>query len=66
MRMGWFEHSNCTAEEADELLRQYRKRGMKAERSLSADCKTFVVRVLLPESKYPPRQDTTFQQRMWR
>ncbi|EJH4501919.1 hypothetical protein C5952_17510 [Cronobacter sakazakii] len=66
MGMGWFEHTDCSAEEADELISRYRLRGAKVERYLSADCRKFTVRVLLPESKHPPRQDRTFQQRVWR
>lgn len=29
MRKTWFLHPNCTTEEADELVKQYRRRGGK-------------------------------------
>ncbi|WP_182353495.1 hypothetical protein [Salmonella enterica] len=33
MKMTWFQHPACTTEESDELVRQYRRRGVKTERS---------------------------------
>lgn len=65
MKKTWFEHSGCTYEEAEELLQRYRTRGVRAEKMLAADCRQFIVRVQLPESKYPPRQSRTFQQPLW-
>lgn len=38
MKMTWFQHPVCTTEEADELVKQYRRRGVKTERSLNHDC----------------------------
>lgn len=31
MKMTWFQHPVCTTEEADELVKQYRRRGGKDE-----------------------------------
>ncbi|ELY4673377.1 hypothetical protein C5952_04915 [Cronobacter sakazakii] len=65
MKKTWFEHSACTHEEAAELLRRYRARGVRAEKMLAADYRQFIVRAELPEGKYPPRQSRTFQQPWW-
>ncbi|ELQ6039747.1 hypothetical protein R2226_003943 [Cronobacter sakazakii] len=66
MRKTWFEHTDCTSAEAEELMAQYRKRGVKVERFLSDDCRKFIVRVELPESRHEPRPSRTYQQRIWR
>ncbi|EOE6914602.1 hypothetical protein ACN5LI_001114 [Cronobacter turicensis] len=65
MRKTWFEHTDCTLTEADELMSQYRKRGVAVERFLSPDCRKFIVRVQLPESRHEPRPSRTYQQRVW-
>ncbi|EJN6078297.1 hypothetical protein NQI44_001714 [Salmonella enterica] len=49
MRKTWFRHPNCTTEEADELVKQYRRMGVKTERSLNYDCIHWTVSALLPE-----------------
>ncbi|WP_160621302.1 hypothetical protein [Mixta intestinalis] len=65
MKKSWFDHPACTYEEAEELLRRYRARGVRAEKMLGADCRLFIVRAQLPEGKYRPRKSRTFQQRIW-
>ncbi|EBG6391770.1 hypothetical protein FI895_22850 [Salmonella enterica] len=47
MKMTWFQHPACTTEEADELVKQYRRRGVKTERSLNHDCINWTVSALL-------------------
>ncbi|EAV1291463.1 hypothetical protein EU588_05525 [Salmonella enterica] len=54
MRKTWFRHPNCTTEEADELVKQYRRRGVKTERSLNYDCIHWTVSALLPEFGHVP------------
>lgn len=65
MKLTWFQHNNCTTEQADELLEQYRRRGVPVERSLNPDHKTWTVSARLPEGKNPPRADRRWQNRMW-
>ena len=65
MNLTWFQHNDCTTEQADELLVQYRSRGIAVERSLNPDYKTWTVSARLPESKNPPRADRRWQNRMW-
>ena len=65
MRLTWFQHDNCTTEQADELLAQYQRRGIAVERSLNPDYKTWTVSARLPESKNPPRADRRWQNRIW-
>ncbi|EKF9075224.1 hypothetical protein O1B01_004432, partial [Salmonella enterica] len=54
MKMTWFQHPACTTEEADELVKQYRRRGVKTERSLNHDCIHWTVSALLPEFGHVP------------
>lgn len=65
MRESWFNYPDCTTEQADELLAQYRRRGIAVERSLNPDFITWTVSARLPESKNPPRADRRWQNRMW-
>ncbi|EEM7559900.1 hypothetical protein N2I16_004568 [Salmonella enterica] len=56
MKMTWFQHPVCTTEEADELVKQYRRRGVKTERSLNYDCIHWTVSALLPEFDHVPER----------
>lgn len=56
MRKTWFRHPNCTTEEADDLVKQYRRRGVKTERSLNYDCIHWTVSALLPEFDHVSEQ----------
>ncbi|ECG3428934.1 hypothetical protein P0Z73_000756 [Salmonella enterica] len=56
MKMTWFQHPACTTEEADELVKQYRRRGVKTERSLNHDCIHWTVSALLPECDHVPER----------
>jgi hypothetical protein len=51
MKETWFQHTDCTTEQADELLAQYRRRGVPVERSLNNDFITWTVSARLPEGK---------------
>jgi hypothetical protein len=64
MKETWFQHTDCTTEQADELLAQYRRRG-PVERSLNNDFITWTVSARLPEGKNPPRACRQWQNRMW-
>lgn len=65
MKETWFYHTDCSTAQAEELLAQYRRRGVKVERSLNADCITWTVSARLPEGTKPPRTDRRWQNRMW-
>ncbi|ECC3255685.1 hypothetical protein YD04_002142 [Salmonella enterica subsp. enterica] len=65
MKKTWFQHSECTTEQADDLQQQYRARGVSVERSLNPDYLTWTISVRLPESAKPPRIDRRWQNRMW-
>ncbi|EJW0956188.1 hypothetical protein N8R58_004607, partial [Salmonella enterica] len=49
MKYSWFHHHDCTTEQADELVAEYRRRGVKVERSLNPDFITWTVSAKLPE-----------------
>lgn len=65
MKYSWFHHSDCTTEQADELVANYRRRGVKVERSLNSDYLTWTVSAKLPESEHSARTPRTFRQKVW-
>lgn len=65
MKESWFQHTECSTQQAEELVAQYRRRGVKVERSLNADYLTWTVSARLPEGTKPPRADRRWQNRMW-
>ena len=65
LKISWFQHNDCTTEQADELVERYRARGEKVERSLNQDLLTWTVSVRLVESEKPPRPDHRWRNRMW-
>lgn len=66
MKMTWFQHPDCTTQQADELVSRYRQRNVPVERSLNRDLVTWSVSARLPEYARPPRTDRRWQNRMWR
>jgi len=65
MKRTWFYHTDCTTAQAEELLAEYERRGVKVERSLNADLITWAVSALLPESNKPPRTSRIWQSKVW-
>ncbi|EPL1953162.1 TPA: hypothetical protein I8627_003802 [Citrobacter freundii] len=65
MKYSWFQHDNCTTEQADELVDKYRARGVKTERSLNPDFTTWTISAYLPTSLKPPRVDKRWRNRVW-
>jgi len=65
MKLTWFQHPNCTTEQADALQAQYRRRNITVSRSLNPDFSTWTISALLPESKNPPKADRRWRNRMW-
>lgn len=66
MKKSWFQHTQLTTEQADELEACYRAKQIKTERSLDNDFIHWTISAFLPEASKPPRQDRTWQQRLWR
>lgn len=56
MRETWFRYPDCTIEEAEELMRQYHRRGVSVEKSLNHDFIKWTVSALLPEYRNKPKQ----------
>lgn len=65
MKETWFYHMECTTEQAEELLAQYRRRGVKVERSLNPDLITWTVSAQLPECNHSPRPSRVWQSKAW-
>lgn len=66
MKKSWFQHTQLTTEQADELEARYRAKQIKTERSLDNDFIHWTISAFLPETSKPPRKDRTWQQRIWR
>ncbi|EPJ7090573.1 hypothetical protein NK529_005041 [Citrobacter amalonaticus] len=66
MRETWFHYNQCSTQQAEELMAEYRRRGIKVERSLNSDYITWTVSALLPEVNKPPRPSRRWQHRAWR
>ncbi|AYL65698.1 MULTISPECIES: hypothetical protein [Citrobacter] len=66
MKKSWFQHTHLTTEQADELEANYKAKQIKTERSLDNDFIHWTISAFLPEASKPPRQDRTWQQRIWR
>lgn len=65
MKETWFNYPECTTQQADDLVAQYRQRGIEVRRSLNPDRLTWSVSARLPEDKDPPRPSRTWQQKAW-
>ena len=66
MKKSWFQRTQLTTEQADELEARYRAKQIKTERSLDNDFIHWTISAFLPEASKPPRQERTWQQRIWR
>lgn len=65
MKETWFHHTDCTTQQAEDLVATYRARGVKVERSLNPDYITWTVSACLPEGNKPPRQSRVWQSKAW-
>ncbi|AVR03745.1 hypothetical protein RJ492_000527 [Pluralibacter gergoviae] len=65
MKRTWFQHTDLTSEQIDDLERRYRNNNVKTERSLSNDFIHWTLSAYLPESEQAPRPDRRFEQRFW-
>ncbi|THE53845.1 hypothetical protein EAI35_07840 [Enterobacter bugandensis] len=64
MKHSWFHHTDCSTEQADELVKRYKARGVMVERSLNSDYLTWTVSARLPEGNKPPRINRRWQNRI--
>ncbi|MFV5927367.1 hypothetical protein ACLIKC_09875 [Klebsiella aerogenes] len=65
MKKTWFQHTDCSTEQADELVKRYKARGVRVERSLNSDYLTWTVSARLPEGNKPPRINRQWQNWIW-
>ncbi|HEB4874348.1 TPA: hypothetical protein R0C45_002526 [Kluyvera ascorbata F0526] len=65
MKKTWFHHTDCSTEQADELIAQYQSRGVRVERSLNRDNITWTISAQLPESEKAPRPSRVWQNKAW-
>lgn len=65
MKKTWFQHTECTTQQADELMAQYRRRGVDVERCLNPDRITWTVSAHLPEVNKLQRPDGRWRNRIW-
>lgn len=65
MKFTWFHHHECTTEQADELVDNYRRRGVKVERSLNRDNITWTISAQLLEGDKAPRPSRVWQNKAW-
>ena len=65
MKFTWFTHEPMTPKEAEELLKRYIARGIRAERKLAPDPRFFLISALLPTTQYEPKPSRVYQQWFW-
>lgn len=65
MKFSWFQHTECTTEQAERLMVEYRARGYETERSLNPDYLTWTVSVRRPEVKHLTPTPRSMRQRVW-
>lgn len=66
MKITPFIHDQLTSDQANELEALYRAKRVRTERGLDIDRIHWTVSAYLPEANKAPRQDKTFQQKLWR
>ncbi|EAZ8181943.1 hypothetical protein K0D96_004855 [Salmonella enterica] len=65
MKYSWFHHTDCTTQQAEELMAEYQRRGVEVERSLNPDFITWTVSAKLPEYVYRVRTPKSLRQKVW-
>ncbi|QGU10415.1 hypothetical protein GNG26_08640 [Leclercia sp. J807] len=66
MKKTSFIHTQLTEKEVGELEARYRVNDVRTVRSLDFDLIHWTLTAYLPEANRAPRQDKTFQQKLWR
>jgi len=49
MKKSWFTHNNLTTDEAEELVKRYREKGVRVEKTLDMDPRYWTVSAELPQ-----------------
>ncbi|PIF22215.1 MULTISPECIES: hypothetical protein [Pantoea] len=65
MKKSWFQHYPMNEIEANSLIRDYKMRGVSAEKTLTADPRFYVVSAFLPVSQYIPRSNKSYINSFW-
>lgn len=65
MKYSWFQHTECTTEQAERMMAEYRARGYETERTLNPDFLTWTVSVRRPEIKHLAPTPRSMRQRVW-
>ncbi|HHA1316451.1 hypothetical protein [Enterobacter hormaechei] len=65
MKYSYFHHTECTSEQADSLIADYRARGIRTEKSLNPDFLTWTVSARLPVCARLEHTPRSLRQRMW-
>ncbi|ECW2233754.1 hypothetical protein OGI89_005380 [Salmonella enterica] len=65
MKYSWFHHTDCTTQQAEELMAEYQRRSVEVERSLNPDFITWTVSAKLPEYARRVRTPKSLRQKVW-
>lgn len=65
MKKTWFQHFPMNEAEANNLVRDYNRRGVRTEKTLTADPRFFVVSAFLPMSNYIPKSNRSYLNSLW-
>ncbi|EFD82621.1 hypothetical protein HMPREF0485_04772 [Klebsiella variicola] len=65
MKYSWFQHPECTAEQAEQLVSRYQARGIVTEKSLNPDYLSWTVSARLPVCARPEYTPRSLRQRIW-
>ena len=65
MKYSRFQHTECTTEQAEQLVADYSARGYETERSLNPNYLTWTVSVRRPEVKRLTPTPRSVRQRVW-
>lgn len=65
MKYSWFQHPECTAEQAEQLVSRYQARGIVTEKSLNPDYLSWTVSARLPVCARPGYTPRSLRQRIW-
>ncbi|EBP9227883.1 hypothetical protein ATQ04_19715 [Salmonella enterica] len=65
MKYSWCHHTDCTTQQAEELMAEYQRRGVEVERSLNPDFITWTVSAKLPEYARRVRTPKSLRQKVW-
>lgn len=65
MKKSWFTHTSLTTDEAEELVKRYREKGVRVEKTLDMDPRYWTVSAELPQQKSNPKTAQSMRSRAW-